>query len=286
MRVVISVDMEGASGIVSRKQCTENSPQWHEARHLLAGDVNAAIEGAMSAGATEFVLHDSHGLDFVNLPMAELHPNAQVVYGQPVLLYEQLEDGAALDGGYACAFLVGYHAGPGKAAILSHLFTWPKIQEVRLNGRYTGEGGVAAALAGAHGIPTTLVTGDDATGDEMQEWCPDIETAVVKYSLSRYAGRCLPLGEARSRIREAAQRAVARRREHRLPDFGAPGAPVTLEVRLASEQLARLVSLMPHVERQGADWIRYHAPDVLAAYRCLCAVLVMVKSTLAPYQAD
>jgi D-amino peptidase len=275
--------MEGASGIVSRKQCTENSPQWHEARHLLAGDVNAAIEGALAAGATEFVLHDSHGLDFVNLPMAELHPSAQVVYGQPVLLYEQLEREAAEGGGYACAFLVGYHAGPGKAAILSHLYSWPRIQEVRLNGRYTGEGGVAAALAGAYGIPTTLVTGDDATGEEMREWCPDIETAVVKYSLSRYAGRCLSLEEARSRIRDAAQRAVERRQEHRLPDLS---GPVTLEVRLASEQLARLVSLMPQVERQGLDRVRYEAPDAPAAYRCLCAALAMVKSTLAPYQAD
>src|SRR5262245_51105234 len=105
MRVVVSVDMEGASGVVSSKQFRENTPQWHEARRLLVGDVNAAIEGAVAAGAEQFVLHDSHGLDFINLPMEALHERAQVVYGQPVLLYEQLEADLEQTGGYACAFL-------------------------------------------------------------------------------------------------------------------------------------------------------------------------------------
>jgi D-amino peptidase len=279
MRVVMSVDMEGASGVVSVKQIRENTPQWDEARHLLAGDVNAAVEGAVAAGVSGVVLHDSHGLDNINLPLASLHERAEVIYGQPVLLYEQLEAQAEAGERFACAFLLGYHARPGRPALLSHLYNWPRIREVRLNGRPVGEGEVAAALAGAYGIPTVLVSGDDATCADLQEWCPDIETAVVKYSLSRYAGRCLPLGEARDRIRAAAERAVVRCREHRLPDVA---TPVELDVQFGSEQVARMVALMPAVERHGPDWVRYQAPDMPAAYRCLNAMFCMAFSRATP----
>jgi len=86
---------------------------------------------------------------------------------------------------------------------------------------------------------------------------------VVKYSLSRYAGRCPPLEDARTRIRAAAERAVAQRATHRLPDVGAGGAPVTLEVRFGSEQHARMVALMSSVERQGLDEVRYEAPNAV-----------------------
>jgi D-amino peptidase len=275
MWVVVSVDMEGASGVVSAKQIRENTPQWHEARALLVGDVNAAVEGALAGGADQVVLHDSHGIENINVPPAALHERAQVIYGRPVLLYEQLERGIEGLGEVGCAFLVGYHAGPGVPAILSHLYSWPLLREVRLNGRAASEGAVAAALAGAYGIPTTLVTGDDATCADLRDWCPDIEPGVVKYALSRYAGRCLPLGAARAVIREAAERAVANRRRHRLPEVA---TPVRLEVQFVAEQVARMVALMPGVERRGPDRVSYTAPDVPAAYRCLNAMFCIATS--------
>ncbi len=56
-----------------------------------------------------------------------------------------------------------------------------------------------------------LITGDDVVCQEMRSWTNgQIETGVVKHSLSRYAVRALPLATGRERIRQAARLAVER----------------------------------------------------------------------------
>ncbi len=55
-KVYISTDMEGCSGITSSKQVAAE-----EGKQLMAGDMNACIEGCFAAGATEVVVRDHHG---------------------------------------------------------------------------------------------------------------------------------------------------------------------------------------------------------------------------------
>ena len=51
MKIFIAVDMEGISGVVLREQLSVGTPEYVEARDLLVGDSNAAVEGALRAGA-------------------------------------------------------------------------------------------------------------------------------------------------------------------------------------------------------------------------------------------
>jgi len=55
MKVFISFDMEGVAGIVDWSQCRPPGQPYEEGRRLLLGEVNAAIDGALAAGATEIV---------------------------------------------------------------------------------------------------------------------------------------------------------------------------------------------------------------------------------------
>jgi len=200
MKILISADIEGASGIASAKETGYpkrpfGDPEQYEAyltaRRWLTGDVNAAVEGAMEAGATSFVLHDSHGLDYRNVLLDELHPAVEVVRGQPIIFYEY-ED---LDESYDAAFLIGMHARGGQRAFLSHVLDWPLLRELRVNGLPVSESHLTIALASRFGIPTVLISGDDVVCREIAEWTSGaIETAVVKESLSRYAARCLATG--------------------------------------------------------------------------------------------
>ena len=113
-----------------------------------------------------------------------------------------------LDESYDAAFLIGMHARAGLPGVISHILDWPLLQEW-LNGEPVGESQVTVALASYYNIPTVLITGDDLVCQEIKDWTGgQIETAVVKKALTRYAARCLPLGEARARIREAARQAV------------------------------------------------------------------------------
>jgi len=81
LKVYISVDMEGITGVVSADQ-TGVGPDYGMARKWMTDDVNAAILGALDAGATEIVVNDSHG-DMRNILPGELNPGALLISGSP-----------------------------------------------------------------------------------------------------------------------------------------------------------------------------------------------------------
>jgi D-amino peptidase len=268
MRIAISVDMEGISGTVSFKQIMAGNPEFERAQRLATEDINAAIAGAREAGATRFFVHDTHWLDAINLIIDELDDEAEYIGGQPLLLWEDL--GADYD----ATFLIGYHARPGQPGIMSHLYT-DLICDARLNGVSVGEGVFAAGLAGYHDIPTVLVSGDDHVCTDMRDWCPTIETALTKVSITRYAARCLPLKEARANIKDAAGRAVAGLAKHQPLKIQ---APITLEVRWRNNQTARSVALMPGVEQIDSETTRLTHDDFSEVDRALKAMLHIVSS--------
>ncbi len=285
MKILISADMEGASGIVTSRECgyprnpvgdPEANPDYLTGRRWLTGDVNAAVEGALEAGATSFVLHDSHGLNYRNILLDELHSTVEVVRGAPIIFFEQGD----LDSAYDAVFLIAMHARAGKPALLSHVLSWPLLREVRINSQPVGESEITAALAGHFGIPTVLITGDDVVCEEMKAATGgQIETAVVKYSLSRYAARCLPLPVARQRIREAAYRAVKRIGEIAPLRYD---PPITLEVDLNNRQVAWYISWMPQVQYDGDRTVSYVGEDFLSVYRTLLAMFWVATSQLNP----
>jgi D-amino peptidase len=285
MKILISVDMEGASGIASFRETgyprvplsdPQASPDYLTGRKWLTGDVNAAVEGAIEAGATSFVVHDSHGGNMRNLNLDDLHPSVETVRGMPITLYEY-ED---LDDSYDAAFLIAMHARAGEPGFISHVFDWPLLREVRINGQPVGESEISAALASHFGIPTVLITGDDLVCAAMDEWTDgQIETAVVKKSFSRYAVRCLPLDRARQEIREAARRSL-----QRLADIEPRGfeAPIKLEVDINDRQIAGYVAWMPGIQYDGNSTVSYTGENFLEVYKALLAMFWIAESKLNP----
>src|SRR5258705_12852863 len=92
VKVFISFDMEGVAGIVDWSQCIPPGQPYEEGRRLLLGEVNAAIDGALAAGATEIGCNDSHGA-MNNQDPELLHGQAPYVSGRhkPRSLMQGLE---------------------------------------------------------------------------------------------------------------------------------------------------------------------------------------------------
>jgi len=204
VKIYISVDMEGASGVCSVEQTLPGTPQYAEARELLLSDVNAAVEGAHRAGASEITVVDAHYTSF-NLPHGRVHPVARVLYGgqapSPRFPF--------LDGSFDALFLIAYHAKAGThKAVLEHTMSSTAWHRALVNSREIGEIGIDAAYAGALGVPVTLVTGDDKACAEAREWLGRIETVEVKQGLARHQALCLSLETTRKRICAAAQKAA------------------------------------------------------------------------------
>ncbi len=262
MRVYISVDMEGVAGVVHEDQTDPTDPrhagEYNRFRRLMTAEANAAIEGALSAGATAVLVNDSHWL-MRNLLAEELHPAAELLSGGPKL--RSMVEGVEL--GFDAALFVGYHARAGTPhAVIDHTYT-SRVHEARLNGRPVGELVINAAMAGTYGVPVTMVSGDQAVAAEARELLgPGVETVVVKHSVGRFAARSVAPAEACRRIREGA--AAALRRSH------APlviPAPIRLEVEFQLTQMADMAELVPGSRRVGGRTLEYVHEDFREVFR-------------------
>jgi D-amino peptidase len=219
----MAVDMEGATGICSREQCSKDSPYYAQGRKLLLSDVNAAIEGALAGGAEEIIVADMHNGSF-NLSHLEVHPAAKVVYGVP----HRGPRNPFLDESVDVMFLLAYHAKAGTLwGTLEHTMSSQRWFRVTVDGREIGEVGIDAALAGSVNVPVTLVTGDDKVCAEAQELLGPIQVAAVKTGLGRHRALCLPVGETSALIREAAQQALLLKDKIQPLSFGSPVEVIT-----------------------------------------------------------
>src|SRR5690625_3541862 len=163
MKIYISVDMEGVAGVVSWSQVTPGQPEDPAAREWMIEAANAAVEGALEAGATEVIVNDSHN-GMRNLLLHQLHPHARLISGG-------LKDNAmmaGIDNTFSAAMFVGYHGRGGGEGVLAH--TWSSsVIGTRLNGVEVGEWGLNAMMAGEFGVPIVMVSGDDCVAKEVKE---------------------------------------------------------------------------------------------------------------------
>jgi D-amino peptidase len=281
MHVYISVDMEGIAGVVHESQTDPTTPafaaEYGRFRRLMTAEANAAVEGALAAGATRVLVNDSHWF-MRNLLAEELHQAAELVSGDPKpRSMVQGIDGAGGAGGvgFDAALFIGYHARAGtRNAILDHTYA-DRIHEVRLNGKPVGELGLNAGLAGMHGVPVALVSGDAALAAEAKELLGDgVATVVVKEAVSRHAAKSVAPAVACRMIREEVPRALERKH--------APftlRAPVTLEVDFAMTIHADMAELCPGATRSAGRTVGFTHRDygeVFRAWRTLLNLSAVV----------
>lgn len=272
VKVYISVDAEGVAGISDWEQCIPGGDDYALGRELVLGEVNAAIDGAVAAGAGagEILVNDSHSL-MRNLPPASLGGRAAYLSGRFKPLYMM----EGLDATYDAAVFLGYHAAMPTAGVLSHTYNPRAIHDVRLNGALTGEAGINALVAQHHAVPVAVITGDQHVGPEASPFCPGIAAVEVKRSVSRYAAEHLHPEVARERIREGVSTALLG-----LEDLSPPAIslPATLEVELVSADMAEQATWLRGVERVDSRTVSFTDGDPLALFRTLMTVVFLTRS--------
>jgi D-amino peptidase len=263
MNVLISADMEGISGVVSNNHTLADHKEFERFRALMTADVNAAVDGAVAAGATRVVVNDSHA-SMTNILIEKLHPAAELISGAPKPL--SMMEGISRD--VDAVFFIGYHARAGTSrAVLAH--TWSgSVLEVRLNDVCVGEIGLNAALAGGFGVPVVLITGDEAATAEAQALLGPVETVAVKTAMSAVSARCLHPDAAQEQIRAAASRALAS--PNVSPFVLAP--PIVLRVVLQRPICADRAELIPGCRRIDGRTLEWVGDDMNSVYRTFSAI--------------
>ncbi|WP_410792838.1 M55 family metallopeptidase [Kribbella sp. C-35] len=270
MKIFLSTDMEGTAGVVDWSQARGPGPEYEYYRGQLQAEVNAAIDGALAAGGTEFLVNDSHST-MQNLRPDSLHGQASYLSGKHKPLYMM----QGLDDSFDAAFFVSYHGSAGStSSVLHHTYNPRAIAEVRLNGAITGEAGINALVALAYGVPVVLISGDRVTIDEAQAFCPDIESIVVKDSVSHNAALSVHPERARELIHDGARRAIARLSDIRLPSIT---LPAELTVRFHSGAFAELACELRGVERREEKVVALRNDDPLQLYRSFIATVLLSR---------
>lgn len=255
LKVYISVDMEGIGGLVSGEETSPAGRDYGLFRQLMTEETNAAIEGALQAGATEIVVRDAHGSALNILPNL-LNPEARLIREWSQGPLDMME---GIDRTFDAVFLVGYHAQAGTPdAVLAHTVTGT-VYDLKLNGKAVPELGLNAAIAGYFGVPVALVTGDLATTRQAAEVLGDVTTVAVKEGIGK-AAKMLHPEKARKLIKTAAAEALKdlpRYRPFKLT------APVTMEITFTREELAAKASMVPGARRTGNRSAAFTHQDLL-----------------------
>jgi D-amino peptidase len=268
-KVFISVDMEGISGIVHSDQTTSGTPEYASGRKWMAQDANAAVEGALEAGATEVVVNDSHG-SMRNIDPDDLHPRAILISGKP----KPLSMMQGIDASFAACLLIGYHARAGtEDAILDHTISSSVVYAIKVNGVEMPELGLNAAIAGYFGVPVVLVSGDLAVCRQTSEILgKDVVTVAVKEAYGRLAAKLVPIEEARRMIKAGVKDALGKL--GRIKPFKI-AAPYNFELKYHVSAQADVgeMLMLPGVKRPDARTLTFTANDYIEGFRKLLALI-------------
>ncbi len=262
VKVFISIDMEGITGVVTSDQLGPTGFEYSKFREYMTAEALAAIQGAREAGATEFVVADSHG-NMENLLIDRFPPDVIIVRGSP----RPLEMMQGIDSTFSAAMFIGYHSATTNArGVRAHTISSATFAAIDINGVPMAESGINAATAGYFGVPVVMVSGDDQAVAEVVQLLGTVEGAVVKQAIGFHAAATMTPEAGQALIRARAKAAIGR-----LKDFKpyVIRGPYALDLTYKNYTPAEAIAILPGIERRTAHTIRYQARTVLDLVRFL-----------------
>ena len=262
MKIYISADMEGVVGVVTNEQLGPQGFEYARFREFMTQEVNAAIEGAVAAGATQIVVSDSHG-NGQNLLIEKLPKDILLVrsWPRPLMMMQ------GIDETFAGAIFIGYHSATTNAqGVRAHTISSARLADVRLKGISMSEAGLNAAIAGHFNVPVIMISGDDVVVKETQALLGDVEGAVVKWASGFHSAKTIMPEASYQLIREKVQKAVGRIKDFKPYKLA---APIQLDVRFKNYRPSEVLSYLSIVERTDAHSIRFTGKDMIEVSKFL-----------------
>jgi D-amino peptidase len=258
LKVYISADMEGITGVASVDQLSPANFEYSQARQWMTAEVLAAIQGAREAGATEFVVSDSHGNGeslLIDKFPADVPITIVRSFPRPLGMME------GIDSTFAAVIFIGYHAATtSTTGVRAHTMSSALLTRIALNGVSQSEAGINAAIAAQFGVPVVMITGDDAIVSETKQRLGNLEGVVVKRAIGFHSTATLTPEVGQARIRQQAKTAVMRRGEMKPYTMT---KPLSLEVSFKNYRPVELLGYLPNVQRIDAHTVRFVGRDMI-----------------------
>jgi D-amino peptidase len=258
LAVYISVDMEGIAGVVTADQLMPQGFEYERFRHFMTNEVLAAVRAAKVAGATKILVADSHG-NGESLLIDEFPRDVRIIRSWP------RHGGmmAGLDSTFNAAIMIGYHASASSpAGVRAHTISSATFTRIAINGQDVSEGEIAAAQAGAMGVPVVFMSGDNVATAELRDRIGNIVTVETKRALSFHSAETITPAESDARIEAGVRSALSR--VHEFKPYVVT-TPVTLEMSYKNYAAAEIFSYLPGMERVGSRTVKYVARNIAEA---------------------
>ncbi len=266
MKLFMSVDMEGITGLPDSTFVDSNRHNYERGRIIMTEETNYVAGAAFDHETSEIVVNDSHS-KMNNLLVERLHPDVQLITGD-VKPYSMVQ---GLDHTYEGAIFLGYHARAGHRGVMSHSMT-NRVRNFFIDDVAVGELGLNAYYAGYYGVPVLMVSGDDMAAQEAEKLIPNVVTAPVKETISRSAVKTLSPKRAGELLQRKTVEAIQSR--GKIQPLVPPSHP-TLRIEFTNYGQAEWANLMPRTELEpGTTIVSYKAKDIREAYQ---AMLVMTE---------
>lgn len=258
LKVYISADMEGITGVASVDQLGPAGFEYQQARQWMTGEVLAAIAGAREAGATEFVISDSHGNGeslLIDRFPSDIPITIVRSFPRPLGMME------GIDSSFAAVIFIGYHTSTSSTTgVRAHTMSSALLTRVAINGTSMSEAGINAAIAARYGVPVVMITGDDAIVAETKQRLGPIEGVAVKRAIGFHSAATMTPEAGQALIRQHAKTAVGRRSEMRPYNMT---TPLVLEVSFKNYRPVELLGYLSNVQRIDSHTVRYLPRDMI-----------------------
>ena len=106
MKVFISADIEGITGVTHWDETEKPKADYKEFREQMTAEVSAACEGALQAGCNEIWVKDAHA-SARNLIAAKLPRETRLVRGWSGHPFSMVQE---LDASFDAMLMIGYHS--------------------------------------------------------------------------------------------------------------------------------------------------------------------------------
>ncbi|GAA0355025.1 M55 family metallopeptidase [Bacillus horti] len=271
MKMFISVDMEGITGLNDPTFVDSAQRNYRRGQELMTQEVNHIIETVFGLGYKEVVVNDSHS-KMNNLLIEKLHPEAQLIIGD-VKPYSMVQ---GLDNSFDGAIFAGYHARASMKGVLSHTMIFG-VKNMYINDVTIGELGFNAFVAGYYNVPVLLVAGDDQAALEAEALIPGVTTAAVKSYVSRTSALSLTPQKSGELLRQRTSAAI--HNQTQVKPLIPPQKPI-LKIEFVNHGQAEWASLMPGtILEEGGTTVSYKAKDILEAYKAMIVMTELAMKT-------
>jgi len=265
MKIYLSADIEGTTGIASWEETSEGHVLYEYFVGQMTREVAAACEGAIAAGAGEILVKDAHGCAR-NIKPDLLPEQVKIFRGwgkNPLMMM------AGIDQSFDGVVFTGYHSAAGmNTNPLAHTMN-NKNNYVKINGETMSELMMNSLTAAYFGVPVFFVAGDEGLCAWIQSVNANITTIPVNIGFGDGAISIHP-ALAVKRIRSAVEEALKKPKMDCM--FPLP-KDFSVEISYKQHQLATHASNYPGCKLTGTTSVTYETDDYMDVLRMLYWVL-------------